>query len=382
MIINATFDGGNIEVVSCDNPADIRLNIRTDHNSEFYQWFYFRVSGVNNQPCHMKIINAAGAAYTGGWENYQAVASYDREHWFRVPTYYRDGVLGIEHQPENDAVYYAYFAPYPMERHSNFIARLQSSDKVKLRVLGETLDAQPLDQLIISSEKDDEKGDETAGKKKIWIHARQHPGETMASWWMEGFLPRLLDCNDAISNALLEKAVFYVVPNMNPDGSSRGHLRTNASGANLNREWLTPTMEKSPEVFLLRRQMEQIGVDFCLDVHGDETLPYNFIAGTHGIPCWNEQKLDLHNRFGEALRRTNPDFQMEYGYPNNSAGKANMNMCTNYVAETFDCVAITLEMPFKDTVDTPHPVEGWSPERCKKLGANALDALYEVIDQL
>ena len=38
------------------------------------------------------------------------------------------------------------------------------------------------------------------------------------------------------------------IPNMNPDGSYRGHLRTNASGANLNREWKEPTLEKSPEV--------------------------------------------------------------------------------------------------------------------------------------
>jgi murein tripeptide amidase MpaA len=39
------------------------------------------------------------------------------------------------------------------------------------------------------------------------------------------------------------------------DGSFRGHLRTNACGANLNREWCTtgeyvaPTLERSPEVF-------------------------------------------------------------------------------------------------------------------------------------
>ena len=48
---------------------------------------------------------------------------------------------------------------------------------------------------------------------------------------------------------------IYVIPNMNPDGSVRGHLRTNACGANLNREWCTtgsyeaPTLERSPEVY-------------------------------------------------------------------------------------------------------------------------------------
>ena len=41
------------------------------------------------------------------------------------------------------------------------------------------------------------------------------------------------------------------MPNVNPDGSIRGHLRTNAVGANLNREWKEPTVERSPEVVLL-----------------------------------------------------------------------------------------------------------------------------------
>ncbi len=35
---------------------------------------------------------------------------------------------------------------------------------------------------------------------------------------------------------------------MNPDGTWRGHLRTNAVGSNLNREWAEPTLERSPEV--------------------------------------------------------------------------------------------------------------------------------------
>lgn len=33
-----------------------------------------------------------------------------------------------------------------------------------------------------------------------------------------------------------------------PDGVFRGHLRTNAAGANLNREWAAPSAEESPEV--------------------------------------------------------------------------------------------------------------------------------------
>jgi hypothetical protein len=46
----------------------------------------------------------------------------------------------------------------------------------------------------------------------------------------------------------MQAAVFYVVPNVNPDGSYRGHLRTNGAGANLNREWQAPRLDYSPEV--------------------------------------------------------------------------------------------------------------------------------------
>lgn len=41
--------------------------------------------------------------------------------------------------------------------------------------------------------------------------ARQHPGEAMAEWFMEGFLDRLTDPHDAASMRVLEHAVFYVV---------------------------------------------------------------------------------------------------------------------------------------------------------------------------
>lgn len=71
-----------------------------------------------------------------------------------------------------------------------------------------------------------------------------------AMHFFAGFLERLLDKHSALARLALQKAVFYVVPNMNPDGSWRGHLRTNAVGANLNREWAKPSLDRSPEVSL------------------------------------------------------------------------------------------------------------------------------------
>jgi murein tripeptide amidase MpaA len=204
----------------------------------------------------------------------------------------------------------------------------------------------------------------------------------MASWWIEGFLDRLLDPDDALAAALRARARWYVVPNMNPDGSARGHLRVNAAGANLNRAWAEPTAAGSPEVLAVRDRMDATGVDLCLDVHGDEGLPYVFIAGASGTPSWDAARAALHETFCAAYQRDCPDFQRAHGYPEDRPGLANLTMCTAQVAERYRCLAMTLEMPFKDNADRPDPVAGWSPERSARLGAASLGAFAAAIEQL
>jgi murein tripeptide amidase MpaA len=128
--------------------------------------------------------------------------------------------------------------------------------------------------------------------------------------------------------------------------------------------------------------MHETGVDFHLDVHGDEALPYNFIAGFEGIPSLTEQQTNLYNTYQDTLCKISPDFQKEKGYPTDKPGEANLGMCTNYMAETFGCLAMTLEMPFKDNANLPDDEFGWSPERSKYLAKACLDTLAHIIDDL
>ena len=374
MQITQNFDAGNITVLAADTPENIRLEIRKDNKSDFYQWFYFRLSGAQGDDCVMTIENAADAAFARGWENYQARASYDREDWFLVPTRYENGQLMIVHTPQYDSVYYAYFAPYSMQRHADLIAQTQMHSDVSMTVLGQTLDGQDMDMLTV--------GEPAKNKQTLWVIARQHPGETMAEWWMEGFLARLLDNDDPTTRVLREKCVFHIVPNMNPDGSRRGHLRTNACGANLNREWGVAKMDRSPEVLLVMNEMQKTGVDFCLDVHGDEALPYNFIAGAEGVPSFTKQGAKWLDDFQKAYKRFSPDFQTKHGYGKTPAGKANLTYATNYIAEIHNCLSMTLEMPFKDNADLPDPEYGWSPDRAARLGADVLGPMLSVVDTL
>ena len=105
---------------------------------------------TRNIACTLKILNAAGAAYPKGFENYRVAYSYDREHWNRWPTSLANGVLTIEITPEQDSVYFAYFAPYSMERHADLVARSLQSPRCSLEVVGQSLDGQDIDLLKIS----------------------------------------------------------------------------------------------------------------------------------------------------------------------------------------------------------------------------------------
>lgn len=374
MKISSNFDSGNIDIIDDSDITNIQLKIQKDSNSDFFQWFHFRLQGETGKEYTMKIINAHESSYVDGWKNYRACASYDRKEWFRVPTDFDGTNLIIKHKLEHDNVYYAYFAPYSYDRHLDLIGNAQNSPICKVSDLGNTVDGHDINLLSI--------GRNPENKKVFWVIARQHPGESMAEWFIEGMIERLLNENDTTSKAILEKAFFYVVPNMNPDGSMSGNLRSNAAGANLNREWMTPSTEKSPEVYYVREKIHQTGVDLFLDVHGDEAIPYNFIAACEGNPSYDERIQKLEEKFLNDFVEANSAFQNLHGYEKDKFGEANLTLATNYIGETFKCLSMTLEMPFKDDDNNPDEKSGWSPEKCKKLGASVLEPMLKIVDQL
>ncbi|MGZ8337932.1 MAG: M14 family metallopeptidase [Allosphingosinicella sp.] len=368
--VSCAFDGGNIRLVAAEGDR-VDLEINRDHQSDFYQWFYFRVTGAAGRAIELRLLNAAGSAYPHGWDKYRGCMSYDREEWVRIDSSYDDGVLTMRATPTSNSVWFAYFAPYTMERHHDLCASVGAQPGVEHRSLGQTIDGQEIDYFRLEG-----------GPLQVWLYARQHPGETMAEWWMEGALERLLDEADPVARRLREKASFHIVPNMNPDGSRRGHLRTNAVGVNLNREWHAPSLEHSPEVFHVLEEMKATGVDFAMDVHGDEAIAANFLAGFEGIPAWKPEQQKLFDAFSNALVRATPDFQTDKGYEIPRRGEANLSMSTAQLAERFGAVSMTLEMPFKDNDELPDPVYGWSPDRCRLLARSSLDALHAIIDRL
>jgi murein tripeptide amidase MpaA len=205
----------------------------------------------------------------------------------------------------------------------------------------------------------------------------------MGGWFMEGFLQKLLESENSISMSLLSKAVFYLIPNMNPDGTICGNIRTNAAGVDINRTWLNSSLEKSPEVYYVRNQMDTHGVDFFLDVHGDEAFSYVFVATAHQNPSYTDRLKKLNKDFIDLLIKYSSDFQNQHGYSDVDVPyEVSKHTASAYVADKFDCLSLTLEMPYKDNANAPDIYKGWSPERCKQLASSFLEVLEAIIPQL
>jgi murein tripeptide amidase MpaA len=377
--INAAFDSGNIVVHSIKG-STATLSIRKDKDSDFYQWFHFRVAATSGEEITLKITGLEGSAYPGGWPDYNACVSEDRDYWGRADSSYDKaedgGTLTIRYLPLSEICYFAYFAPFSMERHHDMIAEAALCEGVEYRCLGTSIEGQPVDCLEMGE-----------GDIQVWLYARQHPGESMAEHWMAGAIDMLTDPSDPHARALRQKCRFHIVPNCNPDGSCRGHLRTNFAGVNLNREWADPSAERSPEVLCIRNAMDATGVHWAMDVHGDEAIPAAFMAGFEGIPDWTDAQGDRYKTFLAKLEARTPDFQTKLGYGIAGEGKANLTMSTNQLAQRFGepaqpgkaCVSMTLEMPFKDNAQHPDEEQGLSPEHSALLARECLAVLAEMV---
>lgn len=81
-------------------------------------------------------------------------------------------------------------------------------------------------------------------KPKIIVSGRVHPGETPASFCVEGLFRFLLDERDYRAYLLRRNFHFIIVPMLNPDGVYQGMFRNDINGDNLNRLYVSCSKQK------------------------------------------------------------------------------------------------------------------------------------------
>lgn len=363
MRVSTGFESGRVEVLGLDAR---RAHVAVAHDlaaPRFRQWFAFDVETKAGHPVEVVFDNASQCTWAdclGG--DYRVYVS-EGGAWRRGESRMEGDRLVLKHTPERPRMRVAYYPPYPSSRFAALRRRLRAHGG-KVELLATTPQGRPLERLVLGH-----------GPKRVWVMAQQHPGESMAGWFVEGLVVGLLDHGPA-ARALLERATVSIVPRMNPDGAAVGNHRTTPFGVDLNRSWATH--DAPIEVSSVRTAMQRSGVDFALDIHGDERLPWVFGQSADRYEGRPERIARAIGDFEGAMVKSTPDYQTEHKYPYDPSGRPNTSFCSNWVQMNFECAALTLEMPFSDHRGKPDP-RGFFPARARRLGRRAIAGLVAAI---
>ncbi len=190
----------------------------------------------------------------------------------------------------------------PLERANGDVLTSYPDMMAFLQTLHDRTDAFTLDTIGTSGEGrslvllhftgHDDEGSAASGRLRVLFYAQQHGDEPSGK---EASIALARDIATGAFSDFLGPVDFYLVPQVNPDGSE-AHRRTNAAGLDLNRDHLTL---ESPEVRALHAVFNELMPEATLDIH-----EYGF-AGR----AWVE--AGLYKDFGEQIGAlSNPNMAM------------------------------------------------------------------------
>ena len=148
---------------------------------------------------------------------------------------------------KDDEICFAYHIPYTFSQCVNFLSTLKAPF-VSHSKLCNTVSGLEVPLLTITSPCE-------GPKKTVIVASRVHPGETVSSYIMEGFLKYLISDEASV---LRDKIVFKVIPMTNPDGVILGNYRCSLSGHDLNRTYLTPNRRLHPTTVAIKKMVDDL----------------------------------------------------------------------------------------------------------------------------
>ena len=144
------------------------------------------------------------------------------------------------------------------------------------------------------------------GARPVWIIARQHPGETMAEWFVEGLMRAAArsgrcGCARASPDGDLSHRSEHESRRLRtrqPAHQRRGRQpQSRVAGADAGAQPGSP---------VVRDAIHATGCAAFFDIHGDENLPYVFVAGCEMLPGFSDRAGGRAGRVQRGLSRGEP----------------------------------------------------------------------------
>ncbi|NXJ14492.1 CBPC2 carboxypeptidase, partial [Odontophorus gujanensis] len=300
LLFESRFESGNLQKAVKVGPYEYVLTLRPDlYTAKHTQWFYFRVQNTRKDTIYcFTIANLAKPKSLYGEGMCPLLYSQQdaQSHgigWRRVGTnirYYQGNEPAAFHLSwstrfphDGDTCYFAHSYPYTYSDLQRYLQAV-AGDPVRsrycaVRALCRSLAGNTVYMLTITGPPG------AAAKRAVVLSARVHPGESVGSWAMQGFLDFILSA--APDAQLLRRLfVFKVVPMLNPDGVVVGNSRCSLAGRDPNRAYRTGSRGSFPAVWHLRAVVERLLAErevvlYC-DFHGHSRKNNVFMYGCNG----------------------------------------------------------------------------------------------------
>mmetsp|Transcript_116863 Transcript_116863/g.372041 ORF Transcript_116863/g.372041 Transcript_116863/m.372041 type:complete len:1310 (-) Transcript_116863:62-3991(-) len=328
---------------------DLFLDSDTQSSAGHTQWFYFAVRTHDFRGrAHFRIVNLRkrkslyqqgmqphcySLRRNKGWEPFSCediayIANSDLPAKFRRKngdeTIKPDlNTLAFSYNVTqlDDEIYFAAYPPYSYTMMSRFLGQLHGHAHARRHFqrseLCRSIGQLPVPALVISQDiavtpdivsngleggptsvatpspsvgaEGFERGRPRGPRPAIAVIARQHPGEVVGSWSVQGFLKFILGPS-AIARKLREAYVFHVVPMVNVDGVVHGNSRCTLAGVDPNRVWHDPNPIIHPVVYALKQYLRNVaqgsgakGIELFLDMHGHSAKFGCFFYGSNPL---------------------------------------------------------------------------------------------------
>ena len=261
-LIENNFPSGNIIFDRVDNNAhEIHLNLNREFNL-YSHWFFFQVNTVllrNGGPIKFLVDNALKSPFAAGWNNYRPFYSSDGEIWHRIPPgNLKNSSFQFEIKDFSKSFFLSWYLPYSLQKYSEWTKTLLNHPVF-------TFVSENKQDYIIAGD---------CSKPAIVIVSRQHPGESMASFVIEGLFNSFNRSGDVMNKVLANYSII-IFPLLNKTGVERGFHRVNSLGQDLNRCWQRDDVE---EITLVKNKLASFKqIHTIIDIHGDEVSELNYV---------------------------------------------------------------------------------------------------------